>query len=321
MKNHNPVISVRLMTFNHENFFSQAIEGCIIQDCSYSFEVVIGDDFSTDRTLNIALEYESKYPDIIRVLSRQKGDDYDENRKRFGRLYNFMDILSNCQGKYIALLDGDDYWTDPLKLQKQVDFLEANPDYVLTGHDVKLVDADNHIIKDSYLPCEYKADADEQSLKLGFLIPALSMVFRNLPVLKAAPPEFLTVVNGDTVYTSLLGQYGKYKFFDDITDAFYRKHQGGVWSSMDDFKRKCNHIQTYNILQKYYTSTGDSITAKLIEERLLNDINVLLSISFSNNNKSQFIRAVKLYLARNLLNIKKYNYLIKVVLKFIKNQL
>ena len=311
-----PLISISCMTYNHASFIRECLDGFLMQKTNFTFEILIHDDASTDGTKEIIEEYVAKYSDLILPIYQT-----ENQYAKFGGGMNPRFNFPRAKGKYIALCEGDDYWTDPLKLQKQVDFLEANPDYVLTGHDVKLVDADNHIIKDSYLPCEYKADADEQSLKLGFLIPALSMVFRNLPVLKAAPLEFLTVVNGDTVYTSLLGQYGKYKFFDDITDAFYRKHQGGVWSSMDDFKRKCNHIQTYNILQKYYTSTGDSITAKLIEERLLNDINVLLSISFSNNNKSQFIKAVKLYLAKNSLNIKRCNYLVKVVLKFIKNQL
>ena len=92
-----------------------------------------GDDFSTDRTLDIVKSYQNSESIEIKILERKKGDSYWQRRQKLGRLYNFINILDNCTGKYVALLDGDDYWTDPYKLQKQVDFLEQNPTFSMCG--------------------------------------------------------------------------------------------------------------------------------------------------------------------------------------------
>src|SRR5690606_15395238 len=119
----NYTVSVRLMTFNHAPFIREAIESILMQKTNFFVEVVVGDDFSTDSTLDILKQYESTENIHIKILERRIGDQYWQKRQRHGRFYNFYSILENCNGKYIALLDGDDYWTDPLKLQKQIDFL------------------------------------------------------------------------------------------------------------------------------------------------------------------------------------------------------
>src|SRR5690606_33947270 len=124
----NYTVSVRLMTFNHAPFIREAIESILMQKTNFFVEVVVGDDFSTDSTLDILKQYESTDNIHIKILNRKKGDEYWFKRQERGRSYNFQNILENCTGKYVALLDGDDYWIDPLKLQKQVDFLEENPD-------------------------------------------------------------------------------------------------------------------------------------------------------------------------------------------------
>lgn len=126
------MLSVRLMTYNHEPFIEDALNSIFKQEANFVFEIVIGDDFSTDNTLQIIKEFiqkNNKSNILWNLLKREKGDEYDIERQRVGRLANFYNILENCKGKYIALLDGDDYWTDPLKLQKQVDFLEENEEY------------------------------------------------------------------------------------------------------------------------------------------------------------------------------------------------
>ena len=132
--NEDPLVSVRLMAYNHGTFLRQAIESVLMQRTNFPFELVIGDDFSSDNTSEVLNNY--KTDERINILKREKGDSYWHKRQKFGRMFNFVDIVNNCKGKYIALLDGDDYWTDPLKLQKQVDILEANSDYSLCFHDV-----------------------------------------------------------------------------------------------------------------------------------------------------------------------------------------
>ena len=135
--NHSYLVSVRLMVYNHESFIDQAIEGILKQKTNFLVEVVIGDDFSTDKSLEIIRKYQNTATVHFKILERKVGDDYWKNRQKLGRLHNFYNIIENCTAKYIALLDGDDYWTDPFKLQKQVDFLKANPDYVGCFHKIK----------------------------------------------------------------------------------------------------------------------------------------------------------------------------------------
>lgn len=131
------MVSVCMITYNHENFVSQAIESVLMQRTNFVFELVIGDDCSTDRTREIVNEYYKKYPKIIKLRLPEKN---------LGMQLNFIENLNACNGKYIALCEGDDYWTDPYKLQKQVDFLEANPEYGLVHTGANVVNIENEII-------------------------------------------------------------------------------------------------------------------------------------------------------------------------------
>ncbi|MEM6399437.1 MAG: glycosyltransferase family 2 protein, partial [Cyanobacteria bacterium P01_D01_bin.116] len=118
-ENH-PMVSVSLVTFNHEKFIAQAIESVLLQEVDFSYEIIIGEDFSSDKTREIVIEYQKQYPDIIRLILPE------ENLGYYGQKI-FVQTLQACRGKYIALLDGDDYWTTPNKLQQQVDFLDNHP--------------------------------------------------------------------------------------------------------------------------------------------------------------------------------------------------
>ena len=117
-----PFVSVKTITYNHEKFIAQCIEGILMQKTNFSFEYIIGEDCSTDNTMKIVQDYADRYPDIIRVISSENNVGWIENDHR-------TDMA--CQGKYVAFCEGDDFWTDPYKLQKQVDFLEKNTDYGL----------------------------------------------------------------------------------------------------------------------------------------------------------------------------------------------
>ena len=117
-----PLVSVNMITYNHEKYIAQAIEGVLLQKTNFKIELIIGEDGSPDGTAKIVKEYAEKYPDIIVPVVREKN---------IGMIENVIDIYKRCQGKYVAVCEGDDYWIDPLKLQKQVDFLEENEDYGL----------------------------------------------------------------------------------------------------------------------------------------------------------------------------------------------
>lgn len=126
-----PIVSVGLMTYNHEKFIGKAIESVLMQEVNFTYELLIAEDCSTDRTREIVLAYKKKYPDVIRLLLQ------DQN---VGMKKNSNDLRRACCGKYRANLEGDDYWIDPGKLQKQVDFLENNPDFVAIGGDFTCID-------------------------------------------------------------------------------------------------------------------------------------------------------------------------------------
>ncbi|MBJ7429339.1 MAG: glycosyltransferase [Bacteroidia bacterium] len=122
-----PIVSVCLITYNHAKYIAQAIESVLMQQTNYEWELVIADDFSTDGTREIIKEYKTKYPEKIKLILQEKN---------VGANKNWIDLLSYPKSKYIAYFEGDDYWIDKNKLQKQIDFLESNPDYgmVHTGY-------------------------------------------------------------------------------------------------------------------------------------------------------------------------------------------
>ncbi|MFA7615940.1 MAG: glycosyltransferase [Weeksellaceae bacterium] len=125
----NPLVSISCTTYNHEPYIRQCLDGFLMQQCDFEFEIVIHDDASTDETQEIIKEYQKKFPDIIKPIF-QTENQYSKTGSGIMARYNFP----RAQGKYIALCEGDDYWTDPLKLQKQVDILEKNTNIDICSH-------------------------------------------------------------------------------------------------------------------------------------------------------------------------------------------
>ncbi len=136
MGNNRPLLSISCATYNHENFIKDCLDGFVMQKTNFNFEVLIHDDASTDNTANIIREYEQKYPDIIKPIYQT------ENQYSKGKPISATFNWPRAQSKYIALCEGDDYWTDPNKLQKQVDFLEANPDYMMCFHNAEILNTE-----------------------------------------------------------------------------------------------------------------------------------------------------------------------------------
>ena len=137
----NPLISVGMITYNHEPYIAQAIEGVVKQETEYSFELIIGEDCSTDGTMEIVLEYQKKYPDIIRVITSDKNVGVKKNGYR---------TRKGGRGKYIAFCEGDDYWHRSDKLQKQVDYLESHPECGLVHSDMHVLHQCTNELKKNY---------------------------------------------------------------------------------------------------------------------------------------------------------------------------
>lgn len=238
-------VSVRLMTYNHAKYIREAMESILAQQTDFNIEVVVGDDFSTDGTLDIVREYQSTEKIHIRILERRVGDAYWTKRQKLGRLYNFVNILENCTGEYIALLDGDDYWVDTLKLTKQVDFLESNQEFILVGtnafinnqHDKKLL---HHNSKTTFLLSD---------IALTNPFPTASTMFRN--VLAKLDLSLITKTNfGDhLLYFMLQTLSGKaFKRFPDPS-CVYRIHENGVYSTISKNERDKQKVKHFELLR------------------------------------------------------------------------
>lgn len=146
--NKKTMVSIIVLTYNHEKYISQALESILMQKVDFDYEILIGDDCSTDRTSEILKEYQEKYPDKIYLRLRHKN---------IGAAKNAYELYNNAIGKYLAHLDGDDYWTNEKKLQLQVDFLEKNVNYIGCSHRCNIVDEDGNFIKKTVPWIKYKS--------------------------------------------------------------------------------------------------------------------------------------------------------------------
>ena len=264
--------SICCITYNHEEYIRDCIEGFLMQEVDFPMEIIIHDDASTDGTTDIVREYAAKHPNLIFPIF-QKENQFSKGKKPFINL-----TLPHAKGKYIAICEGDDYWTDPLKLQKQVEFLEANPDYVISYHNAMIVDEDGNIVDYSKLPENLKKDLTSEELIRGTMILTLTMCFRN--VLKEFPDELFKVYNGDKFLTSLLGSFGKGKYMSEIANAIYRKHAGAIWSSLDKVTQQFYNGDTRAWLHRYYSRIGQDKHADFFKnEAIIHFISVLKNIA------------------------------------------
>lgn len=160
-------------------------------------------------------------------------------------------MQKKAKGRYIAICEGDDFWCDVEKLEKQVTFLEENSEYIISCHDAIVVNGDNKVINHSKLPDRHKRDLSESELSRckGYLL-TLSWVYRNVDIPQYN--EISKVVNGDTFFCSVLGTYGKAKFQKEVLPAAYREHSAGVWSKTSDIDKKVTLLNTYYWLFNYH---------------------------------------------------------------------
>lgn len=220
--NKNIVVSVCMITYNHENYIAQAIEGVLMQQTNFDIELVIGEDCSTDKTRDICMEYASKYHTIIRLLRR---------KENLGISKNFFNTLNKCTGKYIAICEGDDYWTDPLKLQKQVDFMEMNPEYSVCFHRYDIYDETNKQFRSDacgiYLnECDKNKEVTIDMFLRHWVTQPLTMMYRN--GVNLGGDKKYTFYRDQHIIFHLL-QAGKGALLN-FKAGVYREHTGGIHS-------------------------------------------------------------------------------------------
>ena len=220
------LVSIHCITYNHEKYIADAIDSFLEQQTNFNYEILIHDDASTDRTADIIREYEKKYPNLIKPIYQV------ENQYSKGGASVEIINFERAKGKYIAVCEGDDYWTDSKKLQKQVDYLEKNPECSLVFHAADVVNENKkptgiiaRIAEESRI-----VNMDEIALKAEpNFIPTASRVFRKAFIDKL-PSWYINASIGDFPTALLVGNYGYFYYINEIMSA-YRTGVSGSWTS------------------------------------------------------------------------------------------
>lgn len=259
------LLSVFLITYNHEQYIAQAIESIVNQQTNFRFQIVIGEDGSTDNTRAICEQYAARYPDIINLLPSDRN---------YGAMENAIRVFMACTGKYMAFCEGDDYWTVPDKLQKQVDFLEANPDYSMCFTAPKVQDEMGWNLPDEmYFP---KLEKDTYTIEDFILadmnmVPTAGLVIRDL-LPRPFPEFFRRGIAGDLFTQIYIADKGKAKFLNFISSV-YRNHGGG------QTKNPAQIEKGQRLLKQFYIDMNEYLGYrydKVFRQRLLDMSKVAL---------------------------------------------
>ncbi len=240
-----PTVSVCVQTYQHADFIKDCLDGILRQETSFPFEVLLGEDASTDGTREICKEYAQKYPDKVRLFLHHRENNIKINGKPTGR-FNFLYNLYSAKGKYVALCEGDDYWTDSLKLQKQVDFLEANPDYNICFHNVSVLFNECKRLEPDLITRTVPETTDISDLVGGNFIHTPSVILRNN---FSIPDWFTKSLIGDwSLYVIMLGDKKIFKINQRM--GVYRIHGTSLWSSIDQVRRIRLTKESFEMVEK-----------------------------------------------------------------------
>jgi glycosyltransferase involved in cell wall biosynthesis len=228
-----------MITYGHEKYIREAIQGVLLQECNLKVELILANDCSPDGTDHLI-------QDIIQNHPRSSRIKYFKHPQNMGMMANFEFALKACEGNYIAICEGDDYWTDPYKLQKQIDFLENNPSFSLTFHNaiLKNNETENKIIKS----LDKKEFSTIDLLKQWF-IPTASIVFRNYEDF-SLPDWFVNCQSGDIPLLLLLSLKGDFKYIDE-TMSVYRIHSEGISNIHKGYDKVIGMIYIYQSFNIY----------------------------------------------------------------------
>jgi len=244
-----PTISVYIITYNQSAFIAQAIESVLMQKHNFEWEILIGDDCSSDETPQIIQRYADKYPELIKIFL---------HKENLGYVKNTAGLLMAANGKYVASLDGDDYWIDPLKLQKQVDFLEANHDFSICFHNVKVIQGTNEA-NFTLLNSDIQKEITtiEDICRINYIHPA-SCTYRNY-LIKKLPVWYYNEcpINEWPIYI-LLAEHGKIKYINEVM-AIYRRHEGAYNSRHNMVYKVKDVITVVHLANKHLNYKFDKI--------------------------------------------------------------
>jgi len=262
-----PLVSVCIPAYQQEAFIKRCLDGVLNQKTDFPFEIILGEDESNDGTREICMEYADKFPGIIRLFLRSRKDVIFINQKPTGR-FNFLENLKAARGKYIALCDGDDYWTDLNKLQEQVSFLENNTGFVMCFTNVCLVNKSGGITSGPLLT--YKEDTfTHETFVAKISPPTLTTVFRKDAMPVNFPDDLNKVTNADMFLKALISEKGKIKFLNKVTGNKCL-HGSGFYAGRNPFQKEESKLKTYEAMLSYFKS-------KKVKQNIRRAMNITLT--------------------------------------------
>ena len=242
------MVTIRCITYNHEPYIRQCLEGFIMQKTNFRFEAIVHDDASTDETANIIREYAEKYPDIIKPIFETE----NQYSKLDGSIQRIMS--EHIHGKYVAMCEGDDYWIDPLKLQKQVDFLESNPRYSMCAHNAFVFYQQKNDVC-LFNKTSYSGELSVHDAIHAWKIPTASILVLS-EIAKEYPSWLAVIYSGD--YSLILRTLLKGKIYlnSDIMSVYRVSYVGYSASALYKGKNIFMLEQRQILLESFLRGTG-----------------------------------------------------------------
>ncbi|ADY51388.1 glycosyl transferase family 2 [Pseudopedobacter saltans DSM 12145] len=246
MENEDIMVSICCITYNQEKYIGHAIESFLMQKTNFKYEVIIGDDCSTDRTCEIMESYCQMHPNKIKLL---------KNVQNLGGTKNQVKVIREAKGKYIAICDGDDYWTDPLKLQKQVDFMEANPDCVICCHYTKVIDEEGKLVYEHPEPKMLIHYYEDLLIGNRKETRTSSLLVRNTKEVTDIDTYnwYYKAYGADVMFKLFILSKTEQKIYvlPEVMGV-YRLHRGGMWSLLDSKIKQDRSISDFNIIIAHF---------------------------------------------------------------------
>ena len=262
-----PLVSVAMVTYNHERFITQAIESVLAQRTSFPIELVVGDDASSDGTARHIEALQARAPDVVRPIIRPAN---------IGMNRNVEGVLAECRGEFVAFLEGDDYWTAFDKLQTQVDILRARDNIVGVFHPVAVVDAFGRHTGETY-PVEMKTETTTRDWLANNLGPTASIVLRRSALVRL-PDSVETLKMRDWPMWVFASLHGRWRFIPNVMAA-YRLHEGGAWSNLSKAEACAAIVEMFEVFVAHLPPPfSDTARQELTARRLsaLEDVLELL---------------------------------------------
>jgi glycosyltransferase involved in cell wall biosynthesis len=258
-----PRVSVCVTTYNHENYISQALDSVLNQQTDFEYEILVGEDDSSDRTRDIVREYAERYPGVIRPFFNDRANVIYINGMATGR-WNFTNLLKHASRQYVALLEGDDFWTDGQKLQMQVDTLDANPGCSLCFHNAIVLDEATHE-RQAFTALDEDRIVEIDEVIRGWIVPTASIVFRR-DMLVEFPDWYFEVISGDYGLQLLLADKGPFIYLNRNMSV-YRKHAGNLSNRLGTQKFHRNLSWLYERFNDYTERKYERQIAAVLAKR------------------------------------------------------